>query len=76
MPSAHKGCVVKRARHASPCDHDPLMTTAEVAAYLRVPVTTIHYWRHLETAPRAMKVGKHLRWRRTDIDAWLDEQAA
>ena len=58
------------------CGHEPLMTTEELAAYLRVPRATIYSWRHLETAPRAMKVGKHLRWRRSDVDAWLDDLAA
>lgn len=63
-------------RSTPACGHDPLMTTEEVAEYLRVPVTTVHYWRHLDTAPRAMKVGKHLRFRRADVDAWLDRHAA
>lgn len=63
-------------RDNTACGHDPLMTTEEVAEYLRVPVTTVHYWRHLDTAPRAMKVGKHLRFRRADVDAWLDRHAA
>lgn len=64
----------KRPAHA--CGHEPLMTTDEVAAYLRVPVATIYGWRHVDAAPRAMKVGRHLRFRRADVEAWLDDQAA
>ncbi len=51
------------------------MTTDEVAQYLRVPVSTVHRWRSLGEAPKAARVGKHLRWRRADIDAWLEAQS-
>ncbi len=54
---------------------DRLMTTDEVAQYLRVPVSTVHRWRSLGEAPKAARVGKHLRWRRADIDAWLEAQS-
>jgi excisionase family DNA binding protein len=54
---------------------EPLMTTAEVAAYLRVPVATIHQWRYRSEGPRAAKVGRHLRFRKADVDAWLEQQS-
>lgn len=48
------------------------LTTAEVASLLRVPVRTIYAWRaHGDDAPVAARIGKHLRWRRRDIEAWL-----
>ena len=51
---------------------EPLLTTAQVAQYLQVPVATIHQWRYRGEGPRASRVGRHLRWRQRDVDAWLD----
>jgi excisionase family DNA binding protein len=53
----------------------PLASTKEVAEYLGVPVKTIHTWRYNKTGPRFIKVGKHLKARWSDVDAWLDQQA-
>lgn len=52
------------------------MTTEEVAEYLGVPVQTVYIWRTKGTGPRAIKVGKHLRFRASDLDAWLDARAS
>lgn len=49
-----------------------LRTTAEVAEYLRVPVATLHQWRYHHGGPPAAKVGRHLRYRRSDLEAWLE----
>jgi excisionase family DNA binding protein len=51
-----------------------LMTTREVAQYLRVSVATIHDWRTSKIGPPAMKVGRNLLWRRDSVDAWLLRQ--
>jgi excisionase family DNA binding protein len=53
-----------------------LLTTEEVAEFLGVPVQTIYVWRTKKSGPKSIKVGKHLRFRQADIDAWLDEQAS
>lgn len=52
-----------------------LLTTEEVADYLRIPVQTIHYWRHFGRAPRAIRVGRHLRFRMNDLLDWVEERA-
>jgi excisionase family DNA binding protein len=54
---------------------EPLLTPVELAAILRVPVQTLHYWSHRGTGPQARRVGRHLRYVRADVDRWLDEQA-
>ena len=51
---------------------DPLMTLAEVADYLRVPQDTIYYWRKRGRGPRGFRMGRHVRFRRSDVDAWLE----
>lgn len=53
---------------------DSLMTTEEVAEYLRVPVSTLHQWRYFGRGPKALKVGRHLRFRAEDVQSWLTEQ--
>lgn len=54
---------------------DALMTTDELSQYLQIPRATIYRWRQDRVGPKAVRVGKHLRWRRTDVDRWLDEQS-
>lgn len=47
----------------------------EVAAYLGVPVKTLYAWRHNGRGPQAIRVGRHLRWKRETIEDWLKSQA-
>ena len=54
---------------------EALMTPDEVVAYLSVPRATLYAWRHNGGGPRSIKVGRHLRYRLADLDAWLDAQA-
>lgn len=54
---------------------DPLLETEEVAAYLRVPVATLYAWRSRGEGPRAHRVGKYLRFRQSDVDAWLERRS-
>lgn len=51
-----------------------LLTIAEAAALLRVPVATLRYWRHIGTGPQSFRVGRHVVYYRADVDAWVDEQ--
>jgi excisionase family DNA binding protein len=50
-----------------------IMIPEEAAAYLRVPVATLYQWRHRGQGPPVSKVGRHLRYRRKDVEGWLDE---
>lgn len=54
----------------------PLMTLNEVAEYLRVPPTTLYVWRTRGVGPTGRRVGRYVRYRSTDVDRWLDEQAS
>ncbi len=45
-----------------------------LADELGVPVRTIYSWRSKGRAPRAAMFGKHLRFRRADVDAWCESQ--
>jgi excisionase family DNA binding protein len=54
---------------------DHLMTAEDVARYLSVPLNTLYRWRAQHDGPRSIRVGKHLRYRRVDVERWLDEKA-
>lgn len=52
-----------------------LWTAADVAAYLGVPVKTIHAWRSQGRGPKGFRAGKHLRWRAATVFDWsLDQE--
>lgn len=54
---------------------DELLTTKQVAEYLKLPPSTLYDWRTARRpCPPAMRIGRHLRWRRSDVDAWLRAQ--
>lgn len=47
----------------------------EVADYLLVPKATLAQWRYLGQGPRFMKVGRFVRYRWSDVEAWLGTQS-
>ena len=51
-----------------------LLSPTELATWLGVPVSTIYNWRYTRSGPPGFKVGRHVRYRRAEVDAWLDEQ--
>ncbi len=56
---------------------EPLMTADDVAALLAVPRSSVYeYARRLHTPLPAIRVGRHLRFHRADIERWLAEQRA
>ena len=52
--------------------YDPLLTIEQVSEWLGVPKGTLYQWRSRKQGPRAIKVGGGLRYRRNEIDAYLD----
>lgn len=52
---------------------EPVLTTSELAAHLGVPVQTIHDLRHAGRGPRGIRVGRELRFRFSEVQAWLAE---
>lgn len=55
---------------------ESLLTIQEVADFVRLPVQTLYAYRSRGGGPRASKLGRHLRYRREDVERWLDEQAS
>jgi len=66
---------VVRTNPAPASDKDRLEDVAWLAAHLGVPQQSIYRWRVEGRGPRGIKVGRHLRYRRADVEAWLESQA-
>ena len=54
-----------------PQDLIRLLTPTELSEMLGVPVATLYSWRYHGRGPAAVRVGRHLRYRLSDVDAWL-----
>ena len=51
-----------------------LLTVEELADYLGVPVATLYQWRHRGEGPSGFRVGRYIRYRWVDVEAWIDRQ--
>jgi predicted DNA-binding transcriptional regulator AlpA len=50
---------------------DELLTTAEAAALLKIDVKALYWLRYTRNAPKARKIGRELRFLRSDVIAWI-----
>ena len=50
---------------------DRLINVHELAAYLEVPVKTLYAWRYRREGPPGFRVGRHLRYRWSDVQSWI-----
>lgn len=48
-----------------------LVTAEELSAESKIPEATLAQWRYLGKGPNFLKCGSHVRYRRSDVDAWL-----
>ncbi len=53
-----------------------LLSPKDLAVYLDVPVATIYRWRSLGEGPAGCRVGRHVRYKREDVEDWLLRRAA
>lgn len=47
------------------------LSVDDLAEELALPASTIYAWRARGRGPRAHKIGKYLKFRRPDVEAWL-----
>ena len=57
-------------------DLDELLTLREVAQLLRVPEATVRWWRTQHLGPSSFKIGRHVRYFRSEVLRWIREQGA
>lgn len=63
---------LKRTEDERGVPSEKLMTVSELGEFLGVPEATLYQWRYRREGPPALKVGRHLRWRPRDVEAWLN----
>ncbi|MFC9517535.1 helix-turn-helix transcriptional regulator [Nocardiaceae bacterium NPDC056970] len=58
----------------TPPNVDHLLTTLDVATKCCVAPNTVEHWRAHGRGPAYVKLGNRVRYRRVDVDAWLERQ--
>ena len=53
---------------------EKLMSPADVSEMLGIPVHTLYRWRCRGNGPVGYRVGRHVRYRREAVEAWLERQ--
>lgn len=51
------------------------MTVSDVAEYLGIPKATVYAMNSRGSGPRRYRVSKVVRYRRAEVEAWLEQQA-
>lgn len=46
----------------------------QLAEMLGVPVRSVYHWMSEGGGPPSVKLGRHRRFRRSDVEAWIDER--
>jgi len=54
-------------------DADGLLSIEQLAEYTGISKNTLCCWRVEGRGPRGMRLGKYVRYRRADVEAWLDD---
>lgn len=60
-------------RQPEQAEPDPLLTPEQVARWIGKPKATLYAWRSRGLGPRGIRVGNALRYRRSEVERWLDE---
>jgi len=53
---------------------EKLLNPKELGEVLGVPLGTIYRWNHRGGGPTPIRVGRHVRYRQADVQAWLDDR--
>jgi excisionase family DNA binding protein len=54
---------------------EDLKTPLELAERLKIQPRTLQDWRSTGRGPKFVRVGRVIRYRESDIEKWLDQQA-
>jgi excisionase family DNA binding protein len=64
-----------QGRDHSGLQHQEFLTVDDLARLLRVPKATIYRWRSTGHGPPGYTIGRHVRFRWAEVEAWLEERA-
>ncbi len=51
-----------------------LLPVEDLTDYVGVPVATIYAWRYRRQGPPGFRVGRHLRFRWSDVERWIEDR--
>lgn len=63
----------KRTTETEPSER--LMTLTDLSELLGVPIGTLYGWRYRGEGPVGYRIGRHVRYRRAAVEAWIETQA-
>lgn len=49
-----------------------LIGVDELASMIGVSASTVRWWKQTGKGPRSAKIGKHIKYRRKDVEAWVE----
>ncbi|GAA3811488.1 MULTISPECIES: AlpA family transcriptional regulator [Amycolatopsis] len=53
-----------------------LLSIEDLSDYLGIPKGTLYQWRSKGYGPDGIRMGKYVRYRQEDVDAWIEQQGA
>jgi excisionase family DNA binding protein len=74
MATAQQPTLPFGERRSSNASLEHLLSAQELADYLDVPLKTIYAWRYRGQGPRGFRVGRHVRFRLSDVQHWVSDQ--
>jgi excisionase family DNA binding protein len=55
-----------------PTEVERMLTIVDLSEMLGIPVDTLYGWRHRGQGPQGYRIGRHVRYRRAAVEAWLE----
>jgi predicted DNA-binding transcriptional regulator AlpA len=55
---------------------DEVLDLPQVARAIGTAESTLRYWRHLGTGPKSFKIGRRVKYMRSDVDAFIEQSRA
>lgn len=69
---ARAGASDRRTQPLALAAVEKLWSTQELADFLGLPVQTIYQWRKRKYGPPGRKMGRHIRYRRSEVEHWIN----
>jgi excisionase family DNA binding protein len=66
---------MKKTAETNRSSGSPFMSLSEAAAYLGIAAQTVYAWRSKGVGPVGVKLRGRVKYRQSDLDAWIAEQA-
>ena len=55
---------------------EELLSTEDVADVLGIPLATLRKWRFEGRGPKGFRIGRHVRFRPSEVQRWIEDQEA